>query len=151
MEITICVFGAALVGKKTYVNRLITGAYSNNLQRFSHTVATSQGPITITYIVSREPTAGCNGYILLSDGNRPETILAYGDIPSYVVVAHNKCDGPTSTNPLSISAKWNKNLLEPVITIMRTFYGDITFTENVAVRPPVVQLVPVMTQQLQMN
>lgn len=151
MELTICVFGASQVGKKTYVNRLTAGVYNNNLQRTFHTEMTTLGPITITYVVSREPIADCNGYILLSDVARPQTMRGYYNIPNYVVIATNKCDGPIVTDPLHISAKWNKNLLEPVIAIMRTFYGDISFTENIAVAPPVVQLVPMIIQQLQMN
>lgn len=139
MAFTICVFGDRQAGKKCFVNRMLTGEYKSVLGRNTHTVATTSGPLTITYVVGTVAAPNCDGYVYMYDVADPSNIPA--NLPTNTVIVASKCDGDiTVDNHLSTSAKWNKNLGETVVQVLQVRYPNIQLTENAPVLPAVVNV-----------
>lgn len=139
MAFTICVFGDRQVGKKCFVNRMLTGEYKSVLIRNTHNVATTNGVLTITYVVDTVAAPGCDGYIYMygiADSSNIPT-----NLPANTVVVASKCDGDvTAAGHLATSAKWLKNLEETVVQVLQVRYPNIQLTENVALVAPVVNV-----------
>ncbi len=142
MNLSILIAGPPQVGKKSYLNRLITGEFRTHLTTNVHTLKTSHGPITITYGVSSTCTEGYDGYILMYDVRNPETRQFIENTPGTTVFVANKCDkNITVRNHHSVSAMWNKGLYDPILEILRAEFGQhLQFVENDPIVPPSVNV-----------
>lgn len=147
MKLAILIVGATRVGKKCYMNRLLTGEFRSILPIVrSHTLNTTLGVVKITYHVSSTVVEGYDGYIFMCDGPKTANIVcATSGVPVVVV---NKCDGGVSAQShttglptFTVSAKWNRGLFEPILYILQSCFGQaLRLLNNEATAPQQVNV-----------
>jgi len=142
MEFTILIVGNAQVGKKCYLNRLLTGEFRSFLTTTSHILNTTLGLVKITYSISATVVDGYDGYIFMCDMSTQTADIVRGT-SSIAVMAVNKCDRNitaqdhhTGLPTFTVSAKWNRGLYEPILYILRGHLGQsLRLIENEAIAP----------------
>ena len=145
MNLSILVVGQARAGKSCYIGRVVTGQFC---PRVSGTcdLHTNIGTISLSFSESLVPSEGYDGYIFMYDHARPETSDMVLRASSCTVVVASKCDGrvtapdhPSGIPSFSVSAKWNKNLTDPILHIVRSHLGNVYLTDT-TISPPLVRL-----------